>query len=106
MSGKNAKPTPTELPIIHTRAAGIDMASRFHVAAVIPDLSNEPVRTFHAFTNGVHRMADWLINTGVKTIAMESTGVLGRRIRGAGIPRSRCHFSECARSARCPRQIE
>jgi hypothetical protein len=46
MSGKNAKPMPTGLPIIHERAAGIDIGSRFHVAAVSPDLSDEPVRTF------------------------------------------------------------
>lgn len=75
MSGKNAKPTPTGLPIIHARAAGIDIGSRFHVAAVSPDLSDEPVRTFQAFTSDLHRMADWLIDTGIKTVAMESTGV-------------------------------
>ena len=75
MSGKNAKPMPTGLPIIHERAAGIDIGSRFHVAAVSPDLSDEPVRTFQAFTSDLHRMADWLIDVGIKTVAMESTGV-------------------------------
>jgi len=75
MAGKNAKPTPTGLPIIHERAAGIDIGSRFHVAAVSPDLSDEPVRTVQAFTSDLYRMADWLIDTGIKTVAMESTGV-------------------------------
>jgi len=75
MSGKNAKSMPTGLPIIHERAAGIDIGSRFHVAAVSPDLSDEPVRTFQAFTSDLHRMADWLIDVGIKTVAMESTGV-------------------------------
>ena len=75
MSGKNAKPMPTGLPIIHERAAGIDIGSRFHVAAVSPDLSDEPVRTFQAFTSDLHRMADWLLAVGIKTVAMESTGV-------------------------------
>lgn len=66
---------PTGLPIIHECAAGIDIGSRFHVAAVSPDLSDEPVRTFHAFTSDLHRLADWLIDVGIKTVAMESTGV-------------------------------
>lgn len=105
MSGKNATPTPRGLPIIHARAAGIDSGSRLQVAAVTPDLSDEPVRTVHAFTSDLPRMADWLIDTGITTVAMESTGgVLGRRLRGAGIPRPRCHGRECARRARSPRQ--
>ena len=75
MSGKNAKPLPRGVPIIHERAAGIDIGSRFHIAAVSPDLSDEPVRTFQAFTSDLHRMADWLLAVGIKTVAMESTGV-------------------------------
>ena len=75
MSGKKAKPLPRGVPIIHERAAGIDIGSRFHIAAVSPDLSDEPVRTFQAFTSDLHRMADWLLAVGIKTVAMESTGV-------------------------------
>jgi transposase len=63
------------LPIIHERAGGIDIGSRFHVVAVMPDCSDEPVQTFQAFTGDLNRMADWLVNVGVKTVAMESTGV-------------------------------
>lgn len=66
---------PTGLPIIHPFAAGIDIGSRFHVAAVSPDLYDEPVQTFQAFTSDLQRMADWLIATGTKTVVMESTGV-------------------------------
>lgn len=40
-----------------------------------PDLSDEPVRTFQAFTSDLHRMAYWLIDIGIKTVTMESTGV-------------------------------
>jgi transposase len=65
MSGKNAKPLPRGLPIIHERAAGIDIGSRFHIAAVSPDLSDEPVRTFQTFTSDLHRMADWLLAVGI-----------------------------------------
>ena len=37
---------PEGLPIIHARAAGIDIGSRFHVVAVAPGLSDQPVQTF------------------------------------------------------------
>jgi transposase len=63
------------LPIIHPFAAGIDIGSRFHVVAVSPDLCDEPVQTFQAFTSDLQRMAAWLVATGTKTVVMESTGV-------------------------------
>lgn len=63
------------LPVIHDRAAGIDIGSRFHVVAVGADLCKEPVQTFQAFTSDLQRMADWLVATGIKTVAMESTDV-------------------------------
>jgi transposase len=63
------------LPIIHEQAAGIDIGSRFHVVAVSPDVSDEPVQTFQAFTGDLQRMADWLVRVGITTVAMESTGV-------------------------------
>jgi transposase len=63
------------LPVINERAAGIDIGSRFHVVAVTPDCSDEPVQTFQAFTGDLQRMADWLVSAGVKAVAMESTGV-------------------------------
>jgi transposase len=66
---------PAGLPIIHPFAAGIDIGSRFHVAAVSPDLCDEPVQTFQAFTSDLERMADWLVATGTRTVVMESTGV-------------------------------
>lgn len=63
------------LPVIHDRAAGIDIGARFHVVAVDPRLCDEPVQTFHAFTAELQRMADWLVSLGIETVAMESTGV-------------------------------
>lgn len=73
MSGNRTK--PTGLPIINEFAAGIDIGSRFHVVAVGSDLCDEPVQTFQAFTSDLLRMADWLTEVGIKTVAMESTGV-------------------------------
>jgi transposase len=66
---------PTGLPIINDKAAAIDIGSRFHVAAVPPNLCEDPVQTFQAFTADLQRMADWLVSLGIETVAMESTGV-------------------------------
>lgn len=63
------------LPIVNARAAGIDIGSRIQVAAVPPELSDDPVQTFQSFTGDIERMADWLVSVGVTTVAMESTGV-------------------------------
>ena len=53
----------------------IDIGATMHVAAVGPDRDTEPVRTFRTFTGDLERLADWLAGCGIKTIAMESTGV-------------------------------
>ena len=63
------------LPVIHERAAGIDIGSRFHVVAVPTALSAEPVQTFQAFTADIKRMAAWLLSLSIETVVMESTGV-------------------------------
>ena len=63
------------LPIVNARAAGIDIGSRIQVAAVPPELSDDPVQTFQSFTADIERMADWLVSLGITTVAMESTGV-------------------------------
>jgi len=72
MSGQSGQ---TGLPVVHQFAAGIDIGSRFHVVAVPPELAAEAVRTFESYSADLHRMADWLIELGVTTVAMESTGV-------------------------------
>lgn len=63
------------LPVINPNAAGIDIGASFHVVAIAPDKSNEPVKTFKAFTSDLHEMATWLCGLGITTVAMESTGV-------------------------------
>ena len=63
------------LPIVNARAAGIDIGARIQVAAVPPELSEDPVRTFASFTADIERMANWLTSIGITTVAMESTGV-------------------------------
>ena len=63
------------LEVMHPRAAGIDVGNSAHYVAVRPDQDPEPVRRFECFTADLHRVADWLKECGVETIAMQSTGV-------------------------------
>ena len=63
------------LEIVHPHAAGIDVGNQAHYVAVRPDRDPEPVRRFGCFTADLYRLADWLKNCGVKTVAMQSTGV-------------------------------
>jgi len=59
----------------HPHAAAIGIGATLHVAAVGPDQDPEPVRSFGTFTGDLHRLADWFEQCGVRTVAMESTGV-------------------------------
>src|ERR1700682_111439 len=63
------------LQIVHPHAAGIDVGNGMHYAAVRPDRDPQPVRRFECFTADLLRLADWLQRCGVKTVAMQSTGV-------------------------------
>lgn len=67
--------SPRTMPTIHAHAAGLDVGSTFHVVAVAPERADEPVRTLRSFTQDLRRLADWLHEVGVTTVAMESTGV-------------------------------
>ena len=64
-----------DLSPVHPDAAAIDIGATMHVAAVGPDRDADPVQTFQTFTDDLHRLADWLARCGIKTVAMESTGV-------------------------------
>jgi transposase len=61
--------------VLNVNAAGIDVGAREHYVAVPPDRCEQPVRCFGAFTEDLHKLAQWLLACGVDTVAMESTGV-------------------------------
>lgn len=63
------------LEVVHPQAAGVDVGNSAHYVAVRPDRDPEPVRRFECFTADLHRLADWLQSCGVKTVALQSTGV-------------------------------
>jgi hypothetical protein len=63
------------LQVCHPHAAGIDIGEAEHWVAVPPGGDPQPVRRFGTFTVDLDALADWLIDCGVTTVAMESTGV-------------------------------
>ena len=64
-----------ELEVVHENAAGIDIGGSEHWVAINPKLDEQPVRSFPCFTKDVVQMANWLWDRGVRTVAMQSTGV-------------------------------
>jgi transposase len=67
--------TLQSLPVIHPDAAGIDVGAKEHVIAVPCDRDERPVRTFQAFTPELHELAAWLKRCGIRSVALESTGI-------------------------------
>ena len=63
------------LEVIHPDAAGIDIGNESHYVAVPPARDSEPVRRFGCTTAELKAMANWLQQCGVRTVAMQSTGV-------------------------------
>ena len=63
------------LEIVHPDAAGIDVGGSEHWVAIGPDRDPEPVRRFGCFTADVREMGRWLVEKGVRSVAMQSTGV-------------------------------
>src|SRR5215469_15532415 len=63
------------LEIVHPHAAGIDIGNAFHYTAVPPSRDAQPVRCFGCTTAELKRMAEWLKRCGIRTVAMQSTGV-------------------------------
>ena len=83
--GERAKGLPVELSRVNLNAAGIDVGASSHFVAVSETRSEQPVREFEAYTAELYRMADWLLECGVETVAMESTGVhQDTAVRSAG----------------------
>jgi transposase len=64
-----------DMPVMNKNAAGIDVGAAESWVSVPPDRSQEPIRRFEMFTKDLNEMGAWLKQCGIKTVAMESTGV-------------------------------
>ena len=63
------------LEVVHPDAAGIDIGNESHYVAVPPTRDSQPVRRFGCTTAELKAMAEWLKQCGIRTVAMQSTGV-------------------------------
>ena len=63
------------LEVVHPDAAGIDVGNASHFVAVPASRDPHPVQEFGSWTADLHRMAEWLKSCGIRTVAMQSTGV-------------------------------
>jgi transposase len=63
------------LNLINPDAAGIDVHSNMHMVCVPADRDVNPVRQFGANTADLQEIVAWLKACGVRTVALESTGV-------------------------------
>ena len=66
---------PPHLSQLNLNAAGIDIGATRHYVAVPAGRDAVCVRDFGTFTTELNRLADWLVQCGIDTVAMESTGV-------------------------------
>lgn len=72
---KQTRANEAALPIMRPDAAGIDIGATEIFVAVPADRATENVRSFPTFTQDLYSLAEWLRSCGVRTVAMESTGV-------------------------------
>lgn len=78
MKNKPKEPKVVELDAleqINHHAAGIDVGAEEFYVAVPKGRAAESVRKFPTFTADIHRVADWLTDCQVTSVALESTGV-------------------------------
>jgi transposase len=63
------------LRVVNPNAAGIDVGNESHYGAIPSDRDGEPVRQFASTTAGLKELRDWLLGSGIDTVAMQATGV-------------------------------
>jgi len=61
-----------QMPVLNEHAAGIDIGSREHYVAI--GQGKEHVKRFGVYTEELEELCRWLIQHGIRTVAMESTG--------------------------------
>lgn len=72
---KSSRKGKEKFSLFNPDAAGIDIGGAFHFVAVPEDRDDNPIRKFNNFTENLCQLANWLSACGIKTVAMESTGV-------------------------------
>lgn len=65
----------SELLIVNSNAAGIDIASTEYQVCVPEGRDPDPNRRFEAYTCDLHAIARWLKQCEIETVGMEATGI-------------------------------
>lgn len=74
-----AKTKKTEkMPVVNSRAAGIDIGSKSNYVAI--GQNPEDVREFGVYTEDLQATAQFLVDNGIETVAMESTGTYWQQL--------------------------
>lgn len=74
-SGVKQKRFSPGLPVRQEHAAGIDIGDSKHDVAVSDGMGGHEVREYRSFTADMEDLVKWLSESGIRTVAMESTGV-------------------------------
>src|SRR5215469_13120528 len=61
--------------VLQPDAAGVDIAANEIWAAVPPERTEQSVRKFAAFSADLKELVQWFLDCGVRSVAMEATGV-------------------------------
>lgn len=72
---KSSTRTPAPLNLLDPKCAGIDVGASELFVCIAKNQSEQVVRSFSTFTIDLRQMIQWLKSHGVKSVAMESTGV-------------------------------
>lgn len=72
---KSSTKTLGQLTALNPTCAGIDIGASEIFVCISKDQSTQEVRSFTTFTPDLRNMINWLKMNGVKSVAMESTGV-------------------------------
>lgn len=63
------------LPMINSLACGIDVGATFHAIAISNGKDGHEVKEYQSFTADLNQLVGWLKESGITTVAMESTGI-------------------------------
>src|SRR5574342_271532 len=63
------------LPVVHPDAARIDVGHASPFVALPPERDPVPIREFGSWTAALQELARWLTDHGIRTVALQSTGV-------------------------------
>ena len=60
------------MPLVNPNAAGIDVGDTLHAVAIPRGIAAKRVRTFGTMTCDLEAIVEWLSQTGIQTVGLES----------------------------------